>query len=153
VLYWEGHKSSIQVAIEVNEYLMEILFDKLSNRSGPTSNHIVKVFKSSLQSAIISAGCCNIVLGWSCNLGTLAQVGALPNYVENTSKMSKDVLLLGHHLRMQAKASKLSWRPNPCQVQDHLGLQGAACSKTDAHVAYGLCFQQSTYGWNDNLKR
>jgi hypothetical protein len=33
VLHWEDHNSSIQSAIEVNEYLM----DKLSNRSGPTS--------------------------------------------------------------------------------------------------------------------
>jgi hypothetical protein len=32
VLHWEGHNSSIQSAIKVNEHLME-----LSNRSGPTS--------------------------------------------------------------------------------------------------------------------
>jgi hypothetical protein len=37
ILYWEGHKSSIWGAIEVNEHLIESLFDKLSNRSGPTS--------------------------------------------------------------------------------------------------------------------
>jgi hypothetical protein len=37
VLYWEGHNSSIWSAIEVNEHLMERLFDKPSNRSGPTS--------------------------------------------------------------------------------------------------------------------
>jgi hypothetical protein len=37
VLHWEGHNSSIRSAIEVNEHLMESLFDKLSNRSGPTS--------------------------------------------------------------------------------------------------------------------
>jgi hypothetical protein len=37
VLHWEGHNSSIQSVIEVNEHLMESLFDKLSNRSGPTS--------------------------------------------------------------------------------------------------------------------
>jgi hypothetical protein len=37
VLHWEGHNSSIRSAIEVNEHLMEILFDKLSNRSSPTS--------------------------------------------------------------------------------------------------------------------
>jgi hypothetical protein len=37
VPHWEGHNSSIRSAIEVNEHLMEILFDKLSNRSGPTS--------------------------------------------------------------------------------------------------------------------
>jgi hypothetical protein len=34
VLHWESHNSSIQSAIEVNEYLM---VDKLSNRSGSTS--------------------------------------------------------------------------------------------------------------------
>jgi hypothetical protein len=33
VLHWEGHNSSIRSAIEVNEHLMESLFDKLSNRS------------------------------------------------------------------------------------------------------------------------
>jgi hypothetical protein len=37
VLHCEGHNSSIQSAIEVNEHLMEKLFDKLSNKSGPTS--------------------------------------------------------------------------------------------------------------------
>ena len=37
VLHYEGHNSSIQSAIEVNEHLMEILFDKISNRSSPTS--------------------------------------------------------------------------------------------------------------------
>jgi hypothetical protein len=37
VLHWEGHNSSIRSAIEVNEHLMETLFDKLSNRSVPTS--------------------------------------------------------------------------------------------------------------------
>ena len=37
VPHWEGHNSSIRSAIEVNEHLMESLFDKLSNRSGPIS--------------------------------------------------------------------------------------------------------------------
>jgi hypothetical protein len=37
VLHWEGHNSSIRSAIEVNEHLMKRLFDKLSNRFGPTS--------------------------------------------------------------------------------------------------------------------
>jgi hypothetical protein len=37
VLHCEGHNSSIRSAIEVNEHLMETLFDKLSNRSGLTS--------------------------------------------------------------------------------------------------------------------
>jgi hypothetical protein len=37
VLHWEGHNLSIRSAIEVNEHLMERLFDKLSNRSGLTS--------------------------------------------------------------------------------------------------------------------
>jgi hypothetical protein len=37
MLHWKGHNSSIQSAIEVNEHSMESLFDKLSNRSSPTS--------------------------------------------------------------------------------------------------------------------
>jgi hypothetical protein len=37
MLHCEGHNSSIRSVIEVNENLMEILFDKLSNRSSSTS--------------------------------------------------------------------------------------------------------------------
>jgi hypothetical protein len=37
VLHWEGHNSSIRSAIEVNEHLMERLFDILSNTFGPIS--------------------------------------------------------------------------------------------------------------------
>jgi hypothetical protein len=37
VLYWKGHNSFIRSTIEVNEHLVESLFDKLSNRSGSTS--------------------------------------------------------------------------------------------------------------------
>jgi hypothetical protein len=42
VLHWEGHNSSIQSVIEVNEHLMESLIYKLSNRSSPTSISHVK---------------------------------------------------------------------------------------------------------------
>ena len=37
VNHCEDHNSVIRSAIEVHELLMEILFDKLSNKSGPTS--------------------------------------------------------------------------------------------------------------------
>ena len=37
VFYWEGHNTSMQSEIDVNEHLMESLFDKISNRSSPTS--------------------------------------------------------------------------------------------------------------------
>jgi hypothetical protein len=37
VFHWEARNSSILSAIEANEHLIESLFDKLSNRSGPTS--------------------------------------------------------------------------------------------------------------------
>jgi hypothetical protein len=36
VLHCKGHNSSIWSAIEINEHLMESLFDELSNISGPT---------------------------------------------------------------------------------------------------------------------
>ena len=37
VLHCKGHNSSIRSVIEVNDHLIERLFDKLSNRSCPTS--------------------------------------------------------------------------------------------------------------------
>ena len=37
VLHWEDHNSPIQSAIEISENSMESLFDKLLNRSSPTS--------------------------------------------------------------------------------------------------------------------
>jgi hypothetical protein len=37
VLHWEGHNSSIRSVIEVNKYLMESLFGKLSNGSSTAS--------------------------------------------------------------------------------------------------------------------
>jgi hypothetical protein len=43
--------------------------------------------------------------------------------MENTQVILKDILHLGHHLRRQPRASKPSWRPNPCEVRVHLGLQ------------------------------
>jgi hypothetical protein len=43
--------------------------------------------------------------------------------------MPKDILLLGHHLRSQARASKPSWRLNPYQVRVHLGLQDQSIVK------------------------
>ena len=50
ILNWKGHNSFIQSTIEVNEHLIESLFDKISNRSSPTSIscqqglHINKIF-------------------------------------------------------------------------------------------------------------
>jgi hypothetical protein len=50
ILHWEGYNSSIRSTIETNENLMESLFDKLSNRFGPTSIlrwqglQIIKIF-------------------------------------------------------------------------------------------------------------
>jgi hypothetical protein len=43
--------------------------------------------------------------------------------------MPKDILLLGHHLRSQVRAFKLSWRHNPYQVRVHLGLQDQSVVK------------------------
>jgi hypothetical protein len=49
--------------------------------------------------------------------------------MENTLEMPKDVLLLGHHLRRQARVFKPSWRPKPCEVRVHLGLQEQSAVK------------------------
>jgi hypothetical protein len=81
-LHWKGHNSSIRSAIKVNEHLMENLFDKLSNRSGPTlishwqGLQIIKIF------------CCyfcrELHRYHGLALGTLAQVGAHTKKTENT---------------------------------------------------------------------
>ena len=49
VNHCEGHNSVIRSVIEVHELLMERLFDKLSNRSGPTSishRHGLQIIKT-----------------------------------------------------------------------------------------------------------
>jgi hypothetical protein len=49
-----------------------------------------------------------MIIGLLFTLGTLAQVGAWPEEMGNTSEMSKDILLLGHLIRRQARVSKPS---------------------------------------------
>jgi len=49
-----------------------------------------------------------MVAGLLFTLGTQAQVGARPKKTENTPIKFFDVLLLGHHLRRPARASKPS---------------------------------------------
>jgi hypothetical protein len=72
VPHWEGHNSSIQSAIEVNEHLMESLFDKLSNRSGPSQYHVGKASKSPIYSVAISGESHTVVMGLLDILGTQA---------------------------------------------------------------------------------
>ncbi|PUZ46300.1 hypothetical protein GQ55_7G051600 [Panicum hallii var. hallii] len=60
LLHWEGHNSSIHSVIEVNEHLMEILLDKLSNRSCPTS---ISHRKSSRLAVAVSARSYFIIMG------------------------------------------------------------------------------------------
>jgi hypothetical protein len=102
---------------------MESLFDKLSNGSGLT----LTSRRQGLQTIMTSCHCfCQKLChrrGPDIHPWTLAQVGVCPKEMKNTSKMPKNFLLLGHHLRRQARASKLSWRPNPCQVRVYLRLQ------------------------------
>jgi hypothetical protein len=63
MLHWEGHNSSIRSAIEVNEHLMESLFDKLSNITlarSPNYRHILPLF---LSGATVSSQTCYLHLG------------------------------------------------------------------------------------------
>jgi hypothetical protein len=100
IFYWEDHNTSIRSVFKVNENLMKSLFDKLLNIYGPTSISCIKAFKSSQQAADFSIGCCDIVLRLTFTLGTFVQVRAHPSHVENTSKMPKEDLLLGHLRRL-----------------------------------------------------
>jgi hypothetical protein len=63
----------------------------------PPQYHIGKASKSSRHAVVFFCQELLVVMGLLFTLGTLAQVGACSNLVENTSKMSKDVLLLVHH--------------------------------------------------------
>ena len=85
--------------------------------------HVGKVSKSSRYVIAVSSGCYDIVVGMLFTLGTLTQVGERPKYVERSLKMSKNVLLHGHHLRRPARWSKLSWRPKPIRLRVRFGVQ------------------------------
>ena len=64
-----------------------------------------------------------VIMGLIFTFGTLAWVGACSKEMENTVRNLLDVLHLGHLLRRPARASKLSWKRNPCQVRVCLGVQ------------------------------
>jgi hypothetical protein len=120
VLHWEAHNSSIRSAIEVNEHLMERLFDKLSNRSGPTSiSHwqgleIIETFRCYF--------CRVLQRRYGLIIHTWDPGPSWSTPQEDGEHLRDAQVLLGHHLRSQARASKPSWRPNPYQVRVHLGL-------------------------------
>jgi hypothetical protein len=87
---------------------------------------------------------------WFFTLETSVQVGACLKDVENTLEMDRDVLHLGHHLRGP------QGRPNQVGGPIHVSSSPsraprAVCSKTDAHVSYGLRFGLYLYGWNQNF--
>jgi hypothetical protein len=79
VPHWEGHNSSIQCAIEVNEHLMDFQIDLV-----PPQYDIGKASKLSRHFAAISVGCYGVVAGLLFTLGTQTQVGARPKKMENT---------------------------------------------------------------------
>jgi hypothetical protein len=106
-------------------YLMDLVLPQ---------DHVTNASKPLWQVDVVSAESCIVVVGLIFTLGTLAQVGACPKEMDNTSEMTKDILLLGHLLRRQARASKPSWRSNTCQVWVHLGLQEQ--SQTDSVFNY-----------------
>jgi hypothetical protein len=66
-------------------------------------------------------GCCDGVLSLKFTLGAMAQVGACPNYVENTSMMTKGDILLGHHLRRPVWAYEPRLRPAQFAYRLHFG--------------------------------
>ena len=112
VNHCECHNSVIQSVIEVHELLM-VQINLVSSQY-----HVGKASKSSRYVVAVFGGCYDIVAGMLFTLGTLAQVGECPKYVERSLKMPKNVLLHGHHLRRPARRSKSSWRPKPSRHLD-----------------------------------
>ena len=94
--YWEGHNSFIWSEFEFHEHLMD--FNWIQSHINITSSRSSTV------------GYHDITVGLLFTFDTLAQVGTCRKEMENTP-------------RSQARASKPSWRPNPCQVRVHLGLK------------------------------
>ena len=119
----EGHNSVIRSAIRVDELLMERLFDKISNKSGPPSIscrqglQIIKTFCRCFYRQLRRRHGPNIH-PWD-----PGPSWTRPMEVENIQKKLLDVLPLVHHLRRSARASKPCWRPNPCQVRVCFRLQ------------------------------
>ena len=95
----------------------------------PSQYHVGKASKSSTYVVAVSGGCYDIVAGMLFTLGTLAQVGECPKYVERSLKMPKNVLLHGHHLRRPARRSKSSWRPKPSRLRVRFGVQEQSALK------------------------
>jgi hypothetical protein len=79
------------------------------SRSSPTSISYQQGSSNHHEKTVcISAWYYDIVVSLLFILGTLAQVEARPKHVENSPRMSKDILLLGHLLRRPTRASKLA---------------------------------------------
>ena len=140
VSHWEGHNSSIWSVIEVNEHLMESLFDRLSNRSSLISiSH-----RQGLQ--ITNIFCRYFWRELHCRHGLVIHPwdpgpsGSTPQGLGEPTKealgrptpwpppyeASKDV-----QAKLKAQSNLSS---SPSQAP------GPACSKTDVQVAYELRF-------------
>jgi hypothetical protein len=107
----EGHDSSIRTAMEVNEHLMECLFDDLSNRSSPTSIihwqglQIIKTYYQRSRQ-VLWRRCGLVINTW----GPGPSWSTPQPCVEHTRK-PMDALPLGHILRRPARVSKSRWNP------------------------------------------
>src|SRR6185503_4652230 len=86
----------------------------------------------------VHQSCYVIVTGLLFTIGTLAQVGAHPMKMKNTSRKSLDVLHLGHLLRRPARASNPSWRPNRIRTRVCFGLQQQPALKRMPRSQTGL---------------
>src|SRR6185312_14301069 len=85
--------------------------------------HVGKASKSSRYVVAVSGGCYDIVAGMLFTVGTLAQVGKCPKYMERSLKGPKNILLHGHYDRRPARRPKSSWRPIPSRLRVCFGIQ------------------------------
>ena len=88
----------------------------------PLQYHVDSVSKSSRLAVVVSARSYVIIMRLLFILGILAQVGAHPKEMKNTSRNPLDVLPLGHLLRRLARVSKSSWRLKPSRLRVCLGI-------------------------------
>ena len=143
ILHWEGHTSFVQSEFEVHEHLMESLFHELSNGSGLTT----RSSRQGLQTITTSCHCfCQKLY---CRRGLDIHPwdpGPSWSTLQSCGEHLRDAQGRPppcHHLRRQAKASKPSWKPNPCEVRVHRGLQEQSVVKRTPRLHTDFVFNET----------
>jgi len=116
----------------------------------PSQYHVGKATKSLRHAVAISAGSYIVIMGLFFTLGT--KLEHAPRRWRTLQRCPRTSYSLATTLG--GKQGRPSQVGGPIKlISSSSRAPGAACSKIDAQVVYGLRFRWSTYGWKDNLIR